>query len=126
MIRAISTSILTTLTGLSAAGAARPASPQSPQRQSSDGPRSTHDAVFRDGAYRLDVPLPSLKPGQVCWLQPVLVKASGQTEWAKASPVPAEAQIVLERKPTQLHFKPPSAAIERTLELYSDVAVTVY
>ncbi len=76
--------------------------------------------------YCLDVPLPALQPGQVCWLQPVLVKASGQNEWAKAAPVPAEAQIIVERKPASLHFKPPKTAIERTLELNSDVALTIY
>lgn len=87
------------------------------------GPRSTHAAVFRDGAHRLDVPL---TPGQQAWLQPVLVKASGQNERAKTIPIPIDAQIVVQREPALLQFKPPGAAIDRTLQLDSDVALTVY
>ncbi|HZV04252.1 MAG TPA: trypsin-like peptidase domain-containing protein [Gemmataceae bacterium] len=91
-----------------------------------EGPRTTHDAVFRDGAYCLDVPLPSAKTGQACWLQPILVKVSGQSDRAKAIPVPADAQVVLERKPVLLQFKPPRAAVDRTLQLDSDVSISVY
>ncbi|MHB1426130.1 MAG: S1C family serine protease [Gemmataceae bacterium] len=90
------------------------------------GQRTSLAAVFRDGAYRTEVPLPSSGSGQACWIQPVLIKASGQSERGKAIPVPADAQIVLQRKPALLQFKPPSAAIERTLQLDSDVAVSVY
>jgi S1-C subfamily serine protease len=91
-----------------------------------EGPRTTLNAVFRDGAFSLDVPLPSAQTGQTCWLQPILVKVSGQSEKAKTIPVPADAQVVLERKPALLQFKAPSAATERTLQLDSDVTLTVY
>jgi predicted Zn finger-like uncharacterized protein len=109
-----------------APGDARPASTQAPRPQHGDGPRSSLPATLRDGAYALDVPLPAPPPGQVCWLQPVLIKASGQTTWEKAIPVPAEARVALERKPADLLFKPPTAAVERTLKANSSVSVTVY
>lgn len=91
-----------------------------------EGTRATHDAVFRDGAYCLDVPMPSAKTGQACWLQPILVKVSGQSDRANAFAVPADAQVVLERKPALLQFKPPRAATDRTLQLGSDVSISVY
>lgn len=109
-----------------APGEARPASAQAPPPQPGDGPRSALPAALREGTYALDVPLPAPPPGQICWLQPILVKASGRTTWEKAIPVPAEARVALERKPAELRFKPPTAAIERTLKATSSVSVTVY
>lgn len=91
-----------------------------------EGPRTAHTADFRDGVHNLNVPMPSAWPGQQGWLQPVLVKASGQTERVKAIAIPADSQIVLQRKPALLQFKPPHAGIDRTLQLDSDVALTVY
>ncbi len=109
-----------------APGQSRPASTQAPPPRPGDGPHSSLPATLRDGAYALDVPLPAPPPGQICWLQPVLIKASGQTTWEKAIPVPAEAHVALERKPAELRFKPPTAAIERTLKANSSVSLTVY
>jgi S1-C subfamily serine protease len=91
-----------------------------------EGPRTAHAAVFRDGAYNLDVPMPSAWPGRQGWLQPVLVRSSGQTERVKAVAIPADSQTVLQRKPALLQFKPPHAGTDRTLQLDSDVALTFY
>lgn len=91
-----------------------------------EGSHTTVAAVFQDGSHRLEVPLPGAGPGQAYWIQPVLVKDSGRTERAKAIPVPAEALVVLERKPVLLQFKAPRGAMVRTLQLDSDVAITVY
>lgn len=91
-----------------------------------EGPRTAHSAVLRDDVYTLDLPMPSAWPGQQGWLQPVLVKASGQTERVKAIAIPADSQIVLQRKPALLQFKPPQAGIDCTLQLDSDVTLTIY
>lgn len=111
---------------MGAPGEARPASAQQPRQMPGDGPHTTHPALFREGVHMADVPLPKTEPGQVCWIQPVLVKASGQTVWEKAIAVPFESHAVLERKPALLQFKPPSAAIERTLKAHSALKATIY
>jgi S1-C subfamily serine protease len=109
-----------------APGDSRPPSRQRPQPEAGDGPRTAVPAVFRGGTHTAEVPLPRPAPGQVCWFQPVLVKASGEMQWEKALPVPDESQIVLERQPARLQFQPPASAIERTLKAHSAVTITVY
>jgi S1-C subfamily serine protease len=107
-------------------GNPRPAAAKAPEPQPGDGPRQTHRLAARDGAFTADVPLPPLQPGQVCWLRPVLVNAAGATLWDAATPVASDALTVLERRPALIRFTAPTAAIDRTLKLTNNVAVTVY
>jgi hypothetical protein len=109
-----------------APGNPRPGSLQSPEPKPGDGPRRTYPLVRADGAYKADVPLPARQPGQVCWLRPVFFNAVGVRQWDTATAVPEEAQVVLERRPTTIQFKPPTAAVERTLELNSVVTFNIY
>ncbi|HWG43401.1 MAG TPA: trypsin-like peptidase domain-containing protein [Gemmataceae bacterium] len=108
------------------AGANHPPSTKQPEPLPGDGPRTTIPAVFQGGAHLAEVPLPKPAPGQVYWFQPVLVKDGGETQWAKAFSVPVESQVVVDRKPALLQFKPPGAPIERTLKAQSAVTLTIY
>lgn len=107
-------------------GNPRPAALQAPEAKPGDGPRRTYPLVRADGAFKADVPMPARQPGQVCWLRPVFFNAVGVRQWDVATAVPEEAQVVLERQPASIQFKPPTAAIERTVELNSVVTLNVY
>jgi hypothetical protein len=107
-------------------GNPRPAALQAPEAKPGDGPRRTYALVRADGAFKADVPLPGRQPGQVCWLRPMFFNALGVRQWDTATAVPEEAQVVLERRPAAIQFKPPTAAIERTVELNSVITLNVY
>ena len=70
---------------------------RAPKSQDGDGPRETYSLGQAGAGYEADVPLPALKPGQVCWVRPLLVSRSGTTRWGGATPLPPETLIVLER-----------------------------
>jgi S1-C subfamily serine protease len=107
-------------------GNPRPAGSRDPAPQPGDGPRQSYPLAPADGTCKGDVPLPELKPGQVCWLQPVFVNAAGARQWDAATPVPQDAQTVLDRKPAVIQFLAPANAIERTLKLNSTFTANVY
>ena len=67
-----------------------------PARRARD---NTVEAVYRDGTYQLEIPLPPPNSRRGCWIQPLITKSSGESVRGKAIPIPEEAQIVLERKP---------------------------
>ncbi len=101
-------------------GVPRPVTSQQPQPQPGDGPRQTVALSLQAGSAQVDVPLPSLSPGQVVWLQPVLTGASA-TQWAASTAYQPSGLPPLERKPTVLQMKYPTDAdkVERTLKLKS-------
>src|SRR5262249_42876935 len=86
-------------------GESRPPATQQPPAQAGDGLRQTYPLAPVDGGYAADVPFPQLKPGQVCWVRPVLVRAAGPTRWDWAEPVKPDVQLVLERKPAVIKFQ---------------------
>jgi S1-C subfamily serine protease len=107
-------------------GKPRPAGTRAPDRQPGDDSPQTCPLTGRDGAYAADVRLPSLKPGQVCWLRPVLVNAAGATLWDAATPVTPDALTVLEHRPALIRFAAPADVTDRTLRLTNNVVVTAY
>jgi hypothetical protein len=83
-------------------------------------------AQLREGKYAAEVPLPALAPGQVCWVQPVLVNGAGVSQWGEATSYQHDARLVLQRKPAMLQFKSPNNPIERTVRMTSKEAATLY
>lgn len=82
------------------AGPARLPSAVKPEPEPGDSARTSHAITYRDGIGKLDVPLPPLAPGQVYWLQPVLVTPKG-TRWGPAQAT-MQTLAFLERKPADL------------------------
>jgi len=107
-------------------GNSRPATWQPPLAQAGDGHRASYPLDARNGTYVAEIPLPPLEQGKVYWLQPTLVNAAGATRWDAATPVSWDGQMVVERKPAALRFKPPTGPIERTLKMNSIVTFNVY
>jgi S1-C subfamily serine protease len=97
-----------------------------PAAEPGDGPRQSVKVSGRAGVYSVDVPLPPLAPGQVCWVQPVLDNALGVTQWGQAISYTHDPSLVLERKSALLEFRPPSGIVQRTLKITSTDAVNVY
>jgi S1-C subfamily serine protease len=108
------------------AGKDRPASTEKPTAQEGDGDHGTYEATLREGMWVAAVPLPEIGAGQACWIRPVLENAIGSTRWHTATTVPADLQTPLEYQPALLTFKPPTAAVERSLHMVSDHSVTLY
>jgi S1-C subfamily serine protease len=107
-------------------GKPRPASLAKPRPQPGDGERQAVAALGRDGKYAADVPLPRLGSGQVYWVQPVLVNATGATQWGQAVSYSFDPARVLQRKGVVLQYKVPEKPIERTIKLTSNEAKTLY
>jgi hypothetical protein len=63
-----------------------------------DEPRQQTELVPQGGKAIIDVPLPTLRPDQVLWVQPMLVNGPGQTLWLAATgfkpTTPLEAEAV--------------------------------
>jgi S1-C subfamily serine protease len=104
-------------------GPARPYSLQKPQPLPNDGPRQSHVIPYQNNAGNLEVPLPQLAPGSVCWLQPVVTTKTGATFWGPAQATPVSL-IPLERKPANLLVSL-SAQKERTVSVKSAWTVTL-
>ncbi len=98
--------------------------PSSAQVIPGDGPRTAFSASYKNGRYLVDVPLPAVEPGKVCWLQPMLVNAAGGKEWGTA--IRVGELTVVERKAVLLQFKPPAAPSERTLKMKNLFTFSVY
>jgi S1-C subfamily serine protease len=110
-------------------GKARPAAWQNwqnPPAQAGDGQHQEFLLAGRNGTYTADIPLPPLPPGQVYWVQPKMVNAAGANRWDTAFPIAWDGQIIVERKPALLQFKPPAEAIERSLKMNSTVTLNFY
>ena len=104
-------------------GPARPYSVQKPQPLPDDGPRQSHVIPYHNYVGNLEVPLPQLAPGKVCWLQPVVTTKNGATFWGTAQATPV-ALIPIERKPANLLVSL-SAPKERTVSVKSAWTVTL-
>jgi S1-C subfamily serine protease len=107
-------------------GKPRPAGTEKPKPEPGDGERQTIAAAGGEGRYAVDVPLPRLGPGQVCWVQPLLVNAKGATQWGQAVSYTVDPASVLQRKSVVLEFKPPGSRIERTIKMSSNEAIHLY
>ena len=83
------------------AGPERPFALETPTPRPGDGPRQTHTISYNNAVAQGEVPLPALGPGQVVWLQPVLVHGVGNSQWGPG--LASEADLIaLERKPANL------------------------
>jgi S1-C subfamily serine protease len=107
-------------------GKPRPATAQAPVAQPGDGPRQSAEASRGDGAYVVEVPLPTLAPGQVYWMQPLLIDGTGSTQWSPAVTLSLTPDMVLDRRPVLLAFKPPANPIQRTLKMSRNVTANIY
>ena len=94
-----------------------PPAAQQPKARSDDGPRQTVKLKYDNGSCQVNVELPTLAAGQVCWLQPVFVTAEDKTHWGASLVAPASL-IPLERKPAKL-APVLEAKSERTVKLKS-------
>jgi S1-C subfamily serine protease len=104
-------------------GPERPFAFEPPPAQPGDGPRQTSDVAYQNGKAIGDVPLPALQPGQVYWIQPVLVNGAGVTQWQRASTL--AAKVPLERVPANLQMKLDPGQ-QRTVRIKNENRVTVY
>jgi S1-C subfamily serine protease len=102
-------------------GPPRPHGFQQPAPQAGDGPRNVFTVAYRNGVGTVDVPLPRVGPGQVCWVQPVLRTATG-THWAPASATPMDLEPV-QRRPANLMVSL-TAQKERTVKMSSNFTIT--
>ena len=103
-------------------GPPRPHAFKQPAAQAGDGPRQVHAVAYRDGVGNVEVPLPAIGPGQVCWVQPVLTTAKG-VHWGPAQATPPDL-APLERRPANLKVSL-TAQKERTTRMNSDVTVAL-
>jgi uncharacterized protein (TIGR03067 family) len=107
-------------------GAAPPAGDREPETKPGDGARRRIAAAITDGTFTAEVPLPPLPAGQVYYVQPLMVNTAGVVQWAAGQAVPFDPALVLERKPAQLEFKPPTGPIERTLRMSNNNTLTIF
>ena len=91
-----------------------------------DGPRQAYKLTAVEGGYTANVPFPQMAAGQTCWVRPVLVNSAGARRWGTASTVAPDLQLVLERKPAAIVFKPPAGDVQRTLKVNSTLVANVY
>src|SRR5262249_3244985 len=84
-----------------APGPARPYTLQKPPALPQDGPRQSHTIQYQNFSGSLDVPMPALGPGEVCWVQPMITTKAGTTHWGNAYPMPA-SMIPIERRAANL------------------------
>jgi predicted Zn finger-like uncharacterized protein len=106
-----------------APGPDRPFSYQQPTAMPGDSPRQSSNVVYADGIGTGDLPLPALQPGQVYWMQPVLVNAAGATQWQPAQAVTAVPP--LQRSAASLVMKTEQRG-ERSLKMKASVGLTIY
>jgi predicted Zn finger-like uncharacterized protein len=106
-----------------APGPDRASSYQQPAAMPGDSPRQSNNVVYADGIGTGDLPLPALQPGQVYWIQPVLVNAAGTTQWQPAQAVTAVPP--LQRSPASLVMKTEQSG-ERSLKMKASIGLTVY
>jgi predicted Zn finger-like uncharacterized protein len=104
------------------AGPTRPASYFTPPPRPGDGEKESITVQYQNGVATAEVSLPKLPPGQVYWVQPVLVNGAGMTEYHTASALPAAAP--LQRVAAELQMKM-SKAGERTVKLKDTIKMTV-
>jgi hypothetical protein len=98
----------------------RAVSPTEARPQPGDGPRQTHPLRYADGAATCDVVLPTLAPGQVAWVQPVVVIAAGEP--ARGAPRAFDAGLAVERVAADLNAKLAEQK-ERTVQLKASQSV---
>jgi hypothetical protein len=98
-------------------GQALPPAAQEPKARTGDDPRRTVKLNYDNGNCQVDVELPSLAAGQVCWLQPVFVTVENKTHWGPSLVTPASL-IPVDRKPAKL-APVLEANSERTVKLKS-------
>jgi hypothetical protein len=104
-------------------GPAASASSAEPKARPGDGKRQTAKLSLNNNVGALDVPVPDLANGQVCWIQPVIVSADNKTHWGPA--VAAVSPLLpLERKPVKLAANFDKVP-ERTLKIKSVARVTL-
>jgi S1-C subfamily serine protease len=103
-------------------GRLRPFSLSKPVAMPGDGKRQTHALAYQNGIAQGDVPLPKIVPGQVVWLQPVIVSSSGTIQWGTAQSF--NPSLALERAPADLTAKL-SAFKERSVHLISSQTSTL-
>jgi len=103
-------------------GAARPFGTERPAPLPGDGPRKSIDIDHQNGIAKGDVALPTLKDGQVYWLQPVVVDGAGVTRWHTA--LPRDATPPLERVPAELLIKFDQGPV-RTLRMKDTIRLSV-
>jgi len=104
-------------------GVAASASLTEPKARPGDGKRQTAKLSLNKNVGELDVAVPDLGKGQVCWIQPVIVNGDNKTHWGPA--VAAVSPLLpVERKPVNLaaNF---AKVPERTLTLKSVASVAL-
>lgn len=104
-------------------GPERPFAFQPPNAEPGDGPKQTISVNYQNGKAIGDVPLPALQPGQVYWVQPVLVNASGTTRWNPASTLTPSTP--LQRVASSLLMKVDQPG-QRTVHLKDTKRMTIY
>jgi|GEM_PF-1589230 len=103
-------------------GPSRPFSLVKPAPVARDGEREAHSLTYQNGIATGEVPLPKALPGQVVWVQPVIVSTAGTTQWGTAHAI--DSALALERKPADLTAKL-TALKERAVHLKSSQSVTI-
>jgi S1-C subfamily serine protease len=104
-------------------GTAPSASLTEPKARPGDGKRQSATVSLNENVGELDVAVPELGQGQVCWIQPVFVNADNKTHWGPAVATVAPLMPV-ERNPVKLaaNF---AKVPERTVKLKSVSSVTM-
>src|SRR5262249_47790047 len=77
-------------------GKPRPATLKTPRSEPGDGKRERIPALREGGKYLAEVPLATLPAGQVYWIQPLLVDATGATRWGPAVSYAFDPGMVLQ------------------------------
>jgi Trypsin-like peptidase domain len=96
--------------------------PKDEKPQPGDGPRHPHALKYAQGSASGDVPLPKLAPGEVAWVQPVLVMSKGDP--VRGAPRAFDAASAVERVATELSAKLADQK-ERTVQLKSSQSLTL-
>jgi S1-C subfamily serine protease len=105
-------------------GPDRPFGSVQPPAMPGDSARQTIAIGYNSGKAMADIPLPQLPPGQVYWLQPVLVDGAGVTQWQPASTL--TARVPLKRVPANLLMKLDPQGQERTVQLKNETRINIY
>jgi S1-C subfamily serine protease len=92
-------------TGKEDPGKSRPASTDQPQPVPGDSQRLTVKIPYQGGTGKVEVVMPAIPAGQVCWVQPALATASA-TAWGPAASV-ASPQVIVTGPPVVVPPPPP-------------------
>src|SRR5439155_3606817 len=105
-------------------GPDRPFATKQPAPHDGDGPKQLVEVTYQNGLGAGDIPWPALQPGQVCWIQPVMVNAAGVEQWFPATAHEPSPYPPLQRTAANVKLK--LEAGQRTLKLKSAIRMSIY